>query len=149
MLGISDGPRGALSLADHGAVAKVCKHYVNRARFKPRSAQPEFVVILADGCVAAQRSMAEGGYKQRQAAAGFLLQLSALQRTIIDMNMVRVFGVDDAPHAQIAYNARGQAQPIRRVSPTGEYLIAHRMGLLTAYATWVGTGADITIAAQD
>lgn len=145
-LGVGDLPRGSLSQNDLAALQDVCKHYVNRARFMERDASPEFVVVLADGCEFAQKSLQTGDFRQRQAAAGFLLRLRSLRDTVIDMNMTRVFGHEYGPSTDIAYDTDARSEPVRRVSQTGEYLIAHQMGLLYAYRTWLDSDPQIEMA---
>lgn len=128
--------RGNLPERDVQAVHSVCKHYVNRAKFKQRGSAEEFVVTLADGCASAQASLSHGSFRERQAAMGFLLRLVTLRDTVIDMNMERVFGKSFTPFTRIAYEADGRSRAVRRVSAMGEYLIAHNMGLLDAMQAW-------------
>lgn len=138
-------PVGLLSEAERADLGKICKHYVNRARFKPRHQTQEFVVTLADGCLSAKRSMAVGKLEERVAAIGFLRRLKVLRSTIIDMNMVRVFGQNYTPFTRISYGAGARTEGVRKVSATGEYLIAHRMGLLAAYQSWLDTGPSLAL----
>lgn len=132
--------------AHYQAYANACNHYVNRAFFKPRDGQPEFVVTLADGCLAAQTSLGANAPHERVAAAAFLSRLVELRDTIIDMNMERVFGKDYNKYTRIPSNKDERSEPVPRVSMYGEYLIAHQMGLIAAYNAWLDTGPKIAMA---
>ena len=120
-----------------------CKHYVNRARFKHRNPDQEFVVTLADACLSAKASLSSDNYKERDAAQNFLIRLRVLRNTIIDMNMERAFGKSYTARTRMKYSVGSMIEPVRRVSSTGEYLIARELGLLAAYRTWLGTGPTI------
>lgn len=126
-------------------LASVCKHFVNRARFMARGEDQEFVVTLADACVDAQRSLDSGEGREQQAAADFLTLLKTLRDTVIDMNMTRVFGDNFTPFTRIGYGAKGKTEAVRRVSQSGEYLIAHRMGVLRAYRAWLDTDPRLAL----
>ena len=122
-----------------------CNHYENRARFMSRNGQIEFVVMLAEACVAAEKSLDSKIYSERLAAEYFLKKVLRLRNTLIDMNMRRVYGNQTSPFAR-PVTPDGQLQPIRRVSNAGEYLIAHRMGVFTAYQDWLDSGTTFSIA---
>jgi hypothetical protein len=132
--------------AHYEAYANACSHYVNRAFFKPRDSQPEFVVTLADGCLAAQRSLAASAAQERVAAAAFLSRLVDLRDTIVDMNMERVFGKTYNKYTRIPSNKDERTESVPRVSTYGEYLIAHQMGLIAAYNAWLDTEPSIAMA---
>ena len=132
--------------AARGTFAKACMHYVNRAYFKPRGSQPEFVVTIADSCRAAQRSLDRGDPGERAAAAAFLEAVVRLRDTVIDMNMTRVFGDSYTPFTRIRYATGARSEPVRHVSMFGEYLIAHSMGLIAAYKAWLDTEPEIALA---
>ena len=132
--------------ADPGAnAADVCRHFVNRARFKQRGDQAEFVVTLADGCLSAQLSAARGEPAERIAAAAFLSRLAEFRDVIIDMNMTRIFGSAYSPLDRIKGDLAGAGTPTG-VSVTGEYLIAHRMGLISAMSKWLDTAPAVSMA---
>ena len=128
------------------ALTSVCKHYINRAKFKRRDETPEFVVTLADGCRAATRSLATGAPDEREAAAVFLARLTVLRDLVIEMNMTRVFGRAWTPVTHIGYGPSAKAEPVPRVSASGEYLIARELGLLAALNAWLDTGPDFALA---
>jgi len=139
-----DVPDGQVSGDVRADLGAVCKHYVNRARFLPRNRNQEFVVTMADACVDAQASL-DGSPSERLAAVRFLLQLKTFRDLVIDMNMTRVFGQDYTPFTRMKYGAKARSEPVRKVSPSGEYLIAYRMGLLKTYRTWLDTSPRIAL----
>lgn len=127
-----------------------CNHYQNRARFLPREGEIEFVVLLADACTAAERSLRATNEHERWAAEWFLAKVLELRDTIVDLNLRRVYGDTGDP---LAKPKRGDGQnrvsrtvEIARVGKWGEYLIAHRMGLFSAYDVWLDSGTDFSIA---
>lgn len=142
--------------ADHGWVTAeevaaavngdTCKHYVNRARFKHRHPDQEFVVTLADGCLSAKASLNAQNPKERVAAKEFLIQLRTLRDLIIDMNMERAFGKTYKPRTRMSYGVGSMEEPVPRVSALGEYMIARELGLLAAYRSWLSTGPVLTLA---
>ena len=145
---IGDAPARWLTVEERTALSKVCKHYVNRARFKARGAHSEFVVLLADGCISAQKSLVSGDTAERQTAAAFLLRLQGFRDVVTDMNMQRVFGQNYTPYTRISYESLTRSESVPRVSATGEFLIAHRMGLIAAYNAWLDTGPAMVFASQ-
>lgn len=128
---------------DRALFAKACKHYVNRAKFRARSNNPEFVVILADSCQPALKSLESPHVRERAAAEDYLMRLLRFRDTVIDMNMERVFGKTYTRWTRMqSFRDERQAR-VPRVSETGEYLIAYRMGLLHAYRAWLDTGPEL------
>lgn len=143
---------GAAFSADRGASERVqyekaCNHYVNRAKFKPRGAPVSFVatfvVTLADSCLPALKSLGSMLGAERAAAADYLSQLVTLRDTVIDMNMERAFGNTYDRWTRMTSQRGRRDGPLPQVSATGEYLIAHRMGLLQAYRAWLDTGPEL------
>lgn len=143
----SDVPGGRISEALRADLGAICKHYVNRAMFRPRQRNQEFVVTLADACVEAQASL-DGHQSERIAAVQFLIQLRVFRDLVIDMNMTRVFGDEYTPFTRIKYGKGSKTEPVRKVSESGEYLIAYRMGLLKAYRTWLDTSPRIALVSE-
>jgi len=142
-----DVPDGHVSgdvRADFGAV---CKHYVNRARFLPRSRDQDFVVTLVDACVDAQASL-DTSEPERLAAVHFLIQLKSFRDLVIDMNMTRAFRQVYTPFTRTDYGNSARTETVPKVSPSGEYLIAYRMGLLKAYRTWLDTSPRIALVSE-
>lgn len=144
---ITFGAGGPMTVAavenDHALYAKACKHYVNRAKFRARSNNPEFVVILADSCLPALKSLGSPHAGERAAAEDYLLRLWRFRDTVIDMNMERVFGKTYTRWTRMKSFRDRQQSRVPRVSETGEYLIAYRMGLLRAYRAWLDTGPKL------
>lgn len=128
--------------------AKACSHYANRARFKDRSDNPEFVVVLADSCIAALKSLNSDRPVEKAAAESFLSGLVELRDTVIAMNMERLFGKSYDRSTRIQGPKYQRSEPIAHVSATGEYLIAHRMGLIAARNAWLDTAPDFAFAPQ-
>ncbi|MEM7742656.1 MAG: hypothetical protein AAF409_03000 [Pseudomonadota bacterium] len=128
------------------AYTKACSHYVNRARFKDRSGEPEFVVILADSCLAALNSLGSARVTEQAAAADFLERLLELRDTVIAMNMERLFGKSYDRSTRLQSPKYQQSEAIAHVSATGEYLIAYRMGLIAARKAWLDTEPDFALA---
>ncbi|MEM1275513.1 MAG: hypothetical protein AAGH74_03240 [Pseudomonadota bacterium] len=75
----------------------------------------------------------------------FLRRVLELRDTIIEMNMHRVYGQTDNPFAKPKVR-EGDAAEFTRVTDTGEFLIAHRMGVLVAYKAWLDSGTSFSIA---
>lgn len=125
---------------DTSLYAQACKHYVNRAKFRARTDNPEFVIILADSCLPALKSLRSPHFDERLAAADYLQRLLMFRDTVIDMNMERVFGKTYTRWSRMKSARDDKTAAVPRVSETGEYLIAYRMGLLDAYREWLDTG---------
>jgi hypothetical protein len=88
----------------------------------------EFSAFLAKACAAALVSFDTGTATQRSHAALLLSRIVLLRDTIAAMNAARARTGGD------------------RVSATGEFLIAHRMGLLIIYDAWLDTGVEVSLA---
>ena len=136
---------GPVTQTEIGAATNgdTCKHYVNRARFKHRHPDQEFVVTLADGCLSAKASLSSDNPRERAAAEEFLTRLRTLRDQIIEMNMERAFGPDYTARTRMTYGVGSMIEPVRRVSALGEYLIARELGLLVAYRAWLETGPEL------
>ncbi len=118
--------------AERAEFSQTCEYYQTRSgqdQAEParRSATGEFVVFLAGACAAAEVSLATGTGKQRGRAALLLLRIALLRETIGRMNADR-WGRATAGGTE----ANGATLP-SPVTPSGEFLIAHRMGLMIAY----------------
>lgn len=136
-------PSGQLAAYSSG-----CKHYVNRARFLQRGTGAEFIVLLADSCEQAQVDLNHGSYGERRAALVYLSRLLDLRDTVIDMNMSRLFGDDYTPFTRLKHGVGSKTEAVPKVSSAGEYLIAHRMGLLDAYRAWLDTHPPVRLASN-
>jgi hypothetical protein len=123
-----DAPR------DEAAFAATCNHYVNRARFKPRSGNVEPVTVLAEACPAALRSLQEPG-REAPAAQAFLTRLTAGYAVISRINGDRFAQNIRAPSDR---SARSQdfGRSVGLVSATGEYLILNAEGVFDALDAW-------------
>ncbi|MGF1444797.1 MAG: hypothetical protein ACFBRM_01185 [Pikeienuella sp.] len=117
------------------AYSAACKTYENRARFLSRNGAVDFLVLMAEGCRAAQDTLAQGSRVERQVAEAYLERLVLLRDTVKQINMDRVYGRGADRFARPLQGA-GQMRPLSTVSKSGEFLIAHRMGLIKAFRTW-------------
>ncbi len=122
--------------AERAAFSQTCEYYQTRsgqAQAGParRSATGEFVVFLAGACAAAEISLDTGTGRQRARAALLLSRIALLRETIGRMNADRW--------------GRAAAMP-SPVTPSGEFLIAHRMGLMIAFDAWLDSGVDFSLA---
>lgn len=122
-----------------------CRTFENRARFRPRAETVDFIVLLAEACGAARRSMASGDHGDRALAEAFLNRLVLFRDTVIAINMERLFGRGAGPFDKPLISG-GRQTVFAGVSETGEFLIAHRMGLLDAFDRWRETAPDFTLA---
>ncbi|MEO1686455.1 MAG: hypothetical protein AAFU61_00970 [Pseudomonadota bacterium] len=125
------------SLTDH---AQTCRHYENRATFKPRGPGAGLEVRAAEQCRAALETLRRGGEASPERAArarAYLDRLTRLKRTVIAMNVDRIYGAEAGRRAmpKAPAEGRGQAQ-VRGVTRTGEYLIARDLGVLQALEAW-------------
>ena len=126
--------------------AKACNHYVNRTRFVARDADPTFFVTLADGCQNAQVALRSKSIPKRRAAIAFLSSLAELRDTIVEINMDRLFGRNWTRFSRPKDKNTARTESLGQVSHTGEYLIAHRMGLIAALNAWTISDRDVSLA---
>lgn len=150
-LPLSVGAAGAKDLpspteAELARYAKACNHYVNRTRFTPRDDQPDFFVTLADGCQNAQVALRTKSIPKRAAATAFLGRLADLRDTILTINMDRLFGSNWTRYSRPKDKNTARTESLGQVSHTGEYLIAHRMGLIAALNAWTISDRDVSLA---
>lgn len=117
-----------VSEAERAAFAEACGHYEARAEALPAGRSGEFAGFLAEACGVAETLLETGAPEQRWRSALLLWRVTELRRTVAEMNADR---------------ARQGALP---VGPSGEFLIAHRLGVLLAFDAWVETGARIPVA---
>lgn len=144
-------PKGAKFYpSSEGSWQSGCNHYQNRARFLSREGEVELVVLLADACTAAKTSLQSTSEAERKTARDFLEKVVLLRDTIVDMNMRRVYGDTQNPWAKPLKANRdgslGRSVQMARVGKWGEFLIAHRMGLFSAYDAWLDSGANFSLA---
>jgi hypothetical protein len=98
-----------------------------------------FVTFLSDACVAAEASMDTGTRMQRARAVLLLSRIALLRQTVNRMN------TDRATRAAVQVSGTGFTS-LSRITPSGEFLIAHRMGVLVAFNAWLESGADFSLA---
>lgn len=125
--------------------AKACNHYVNRTRFVSRDEQADFFVTLAEVCQKAQTELKLAAIPQSAAAEAFLEHLADLRETIVQINMDRLFGDNWTRHSRPKDKGTARTASFGQVSPTGEYLIAYRMGLVAALDAWIISHRDVSL----
>jgi hypothetical protein len=140
---IAAGSPSAAAVAE--ALVDTCRHYDNRARFKPREGAVEFTAVLADGCRIALATVADpaADTRLRAAALRFLDRLAEARSEIARINSGRV-----ADGLRVASEGRGPldlTHALRLVSPTGEFLILRAEGVFGALRGWVAAGADFAL----
>jgi hypothetical protein len=123
--------------SERASFASACEYY--RLRGQPDRAHgarefQNFDAFLADACAAALNSLDAGTANQRRHAELLLSRIVLLRKTVDQMNADRAASSD----------YRMQDRP--RVTGTGEFLIAHRMGLLIIYDAWLDTGVEVSLA---
>ena len=120
-----------VSDAEGAGFDQACRYYGARAAMV-RPAQPgAFVVILAEACSRAERLLVSGTPEQRRRSAVLLDRIAALRATVVRLNA--------------AAAGRGGAGDLP-VTPSGEFLIAHRLGVLMAFNAWLDTGVQFSVA---
>ena len=119
--------------------SEACTDYENRAGPARRGRPGEFVAFLADACAAAEISLETGTPMQQGRAALLLSRIVMLRDTVEQMN------ADRAARATARVNGAG-VNMLFRVTPSGEFLIAHRMGLMIAFDAWLDSGAEFSLA---
>lgn len=134
--------------------AEACSYYGMRAKSARRSRPDEFVVFLADACIAAEIALDTGTRKQKSRSAQLLSQIVLLRETIDQIN-------SDRANSAAAFSANGlntniasgfpssagrsRVTMVNPVSPTGEFLIAHRLGLMAAYDAWLDSDVNFSL----
>jgi len=107
-----------------------------------RGVPGDFVVFLAGTCGAAEASLDTGTRKQRRRAALLLSRIALLRETVGQMNAERRERATGAGAVETGLPAQF------RVTPSGEFLIAHRMGLMIAFDAWLDSGVDFSLASD-
>ena len=135
----------AINDAERVSFSSTCGYYRARAgvagvRLEQPNGSGGFVVFLADVCVAAEASMDGGTRMQRARAVLLLSRIALLRQTINQMNTGR------ATRAASQVSGTGFTS-LSRVTPSGEFLIAHRMGVMVAFDAWLESGAEFSLAA--
>ena len=141
--------------SERTAFSDTCRYYQARAKSARRASPGAFVVFLADTCAAAEYSLDNGTRSQKDRSALLLSRIMLLHETVARMNTERTISAA----AQIAAtlntsvasgNTASIAAPIRfsmvnPVSPTGEFLIAHRLGVMIAHNAWLDSGVSFSL----
>ena len=122
-----------------------CRHYENRARFKPRDGDVEFVTVIADACQRVSVRLRDPAVSVTERAAGatYLKRLSSVRAAIAAMNATRLAGRD---RGESGVNRRDLRSALRLVSPSGEFLILRSAGVFTALRRWMAAGGSFDLA---
>ncbi len=123
--------------AERAEIAEACNYYGLRAE-GARERSGEFVVFLSNACDAAEDLLDAGSAKQRARSALLLARIALLHQTVAGMNADRANALAAKPYMPTT----GYVP----VSPSGEFLIAHRLGVLLAFDAWLDTGAQFSVA---
>jgi len=131
--------RPVLAPEDQAAVEAACSHYRQRAAPQDAERAVGFTGFLAQTCFSAWESIETAETTEREAARQLLSRIVLLHQTVEQMNADRA----RAAVRKTGYERALAAQP---VTPTGEFLIAHNMGLMRAFDVWLDTGAEFSLA---
>jgi len=141
--------------SERTTISDTCRYYQARAKSARRARPGEFVVFLADACAAAEFALDNGTVSQRNRSALLLsrivllhevidkmnaertISIAARVTSILNTNMASGITVSDASPRRV-----GMANP---VTPTGEFLIAHRLGVMLAYDAWLDSGVTFSL----
>lgn len=128
------------------AAEQACGHYANRAFAKSRTADVEFVTVLAEACAAARAALADPATPpaQRVAAADYLDRVAHVRAAIDAINHDRLRRWRRPEGRSAAMSDLRAARGL--VSPSGEFLILRRAGVFAALDAWVASGASFELA---
>lgn len=128
-----------IEVSDIGAIDDACDSYNRRAGMEPQHRAATFTNFLATACDEARRSLYAPNKAEREAARLLLARIVELQQTVDEMNAERTAAVADRSGVE-------RMQALSRVTQSGEFLIAHRMGVMQAYDAWLDSGGDFSLA---
>jgi hypothetical protein len=129
----------ALNVPDTVAIDGACQYYGRRSELEAGRRAVSFAGFLSKTCDEARMSLYAGARAESEAAKLLLTRIALLHQTVFEMNAARMAAVAD-----MTGDARMQA--LSRVTPSGEFLIAHRMGVMRAFDAWLDSGADFSLA---
>jgi hypothetical protein len=129
----------ALGEVDPAVVDRACDYYKRRSGPRPERAPVTFAAFLSETCAAARQSLGAVSPAEQATAALLLSRIVLLRGTIGEMNAARDLAVAGKTGVE-------RMRALSRVTPSGEFLIAHRMGLMRALDAWLDTGADFSLA---
>lgn len=134
---VADLREPPVSEPQRAAFAEACTYYQKRAQIRPDRGAGDFVAFLSEACATAEDLLEAGTPEQRARSALLLSRIALLRRTIARMNAERAAGAAADPAGAAGYLP---------VSPSGEFLIAHRLGVLLVFDVWLDTGVPFSIA---
>ena len=140
--------QAGVAVEERALFSSACQHYINRARFLDRTDSEPFVATLADACEMAMASLESASDEDHRRSVTFLSRLATLRQTITDMTLARVLGDGDPASGQPKVAMLARTGSLGSVSETGEYLIAYRLGVVSAYYAWLDTEAAIAFASR-
>ena len=121
--------------------SETCDYYRVRAASVRQTAAGGFAVFLSGTCAAAEMTLDTGTRMQRGRSALLLSRIVLLRETVGLMN------ADRWARTPLSTGGTGAVMP-SPVTPSGEFLIGHRMGLMTAYEAWLDSGVDFSLASD-
>ena len=130
-----------VSEAERAMFSEACDYYRDRSGSVRHTAAGGFAVFLSGTCAAAEITLDTGTRQQQRRAALLLSRIVLLRETVGLMNAERW------ARAPASAGATGATMP-SPVTPSGEFLIAHRMGLMNAYEAWLDSGVDFSVASD-
>jgi hypothetical protein len=149
--------------AERAVFEETCNYYIARSgpiRRGGPGGPGAFLNFLADACRAAQNSLDSRSPKEQARAALLLSRITLLHETIDRMNAERtiraaareaeLLNMRGPDGAELSENTRKMMRSVMltRVTPAGEFLIAHRMGLMIAFQAWLDSGGNFTLASE-
>lgn len=140
-----DWPGPRVEPTERLAFANACATYENRARFLPRDGDPAFLVLMADGCVAAQESLEDGRAAERGAAATYLRRLVTFRDRVVAANLEQVFGKH---HTRVSLPTApyGKLRDMASLSLSDEISLAYDLGVIAAFESWRARSPDLALA---
>lgn len=157
-LALVAAPAAAVDPAPHAAAPEAaaaqgwrhaCRHYANRARYRSRERNVDFVTVLAEGCA---RALADAGDRSadpvRAAASRDLLRRIAAARTVVNaINSARLTAAGRSRDGGFSRQVRNLSAEFNLVSETGEYLILRAEGVFAALDRWAAAGRGFALLA--
>ena len=126
-------------MSDTVAIDGACVYYSRRAELVAKRRAVSFAGFLSTTCDDARISLYARDQAESEAAKLLLTRIAHLHQTVFEMNAARMAAVAD-----MTGGARMQA--LSRVTQSGEFLIAHRMGVMLALDAWLDSRADFSLA---
>lgn len=126
-----------------------CEHYANRARFRSRERNVDFVTVLAEGCAEALADAGDASAEPIRAAAArdFLRRIAAGRSAVNAINSARLTAAGTRRDWSFSRRVRNLSAELHLVSETGEYLILRAEGVFGALDSWAAAGRGFALLA--